>query len=67
VKTTKRTIASAAMATITAKLTAKGRQLRGQGKDVRVKVSFLPKGAKKAKVAYSSAPKAKANKRTAKK
>jgi hypothetical protein len=60
VKTTKRKIASATSATVTAKLTAKGRQLRRQGKDVRVKVSFLPKGAKKAKVAYSALPKAKA-------
>jgi hypothetical protein len=64
VKTTKRTIASATSATITAKLTAKGRQLRRQGRDVRVKVSFLPKGTKKARVAYSAAPKAKAKKST---
>jgi hypothetical protein len=62
VKTTKRKIASSTIATVTAKLTAKGRQLRRQGKDVRVKVSFLPKGAKKAKVAYSALPNAKAKK-----
>jgi hypothetical protein len=62
VKTTKRKIASSTIATITAKLTAKGRQLRRQGKDVRVKVSFLPKGSKKTKVAYSALPKAKAKK-----
>lgn len=62
VKTTKRTIASATSATITAPLTAQGRQLRRQGKDVRVKVSYLPKGTKKPKVAYSAAPKAKAKK-----
>jgi hypothetical protein len=37
-----------------------------QGKDVRVKVLFLPKGAKKAKVAYSALPKAKAKKSTKK-
>jgi hypothetical protein len=66
VKTTKRTIASATIATVTAKLTAKGKQLRRQGKDVRVKVSFLPKGTKKAKVAYSATPKAKAKKSTKK-
>ncbi len=54
-KTTKRTITAATSATVTAKLTAKGRQLRRAKRDIRIKVSYLPKGAKKAKVAYSTA------------
>ena len=52
--TTKRTIKTATSATVVAKLTAKGRQLRRAKRDIRVKVSFRPKGAKKAKVAYST-------------
>ncbi len=54
-KTTKRTITAATSATVTAKLTAKGRQLRRAKRDIRIKVSYLPKGTKKAKVAYSTA------------
>ena len=53
-KTTKRTIAAATSATVVAKLTAKGRQLRRAKRDIRIKVSFRPKGAKKAKVTYST-------------
>ena len=53
-KTTKRTIKSATSATVTAKLTAKGRQLRRAKRDIRIKVSYRPKGAKKAKVTYST-------------
>ncbi len=53
-KTTRRTIKSATSATITAKLTAKGRQLRRAKRDIRIKVSYLPKGTKKAKVTYST-------------
>ena len=44
-----------------AKLTAKGKRMRKAKQDVRVKVSFVAKGTKKAKAAYS--PKAKAAKR----
>ena len=55
VKTTRRTIKTATSATITAKLTAKGRQLRRAKRDIRIKASFRPKGAKKAKVTYSTA------------
>jgi hypothetical protein len=53
-KTTKRTITAATSATITAKLTAKGRQLRKAKRDIRIKVSYLPKGTKKAKITYST-------------
>jgi hypothetical protein len=53
-KTTKRTIMAATSATITAKLTAKGRQLRKAKRDIRIKVSYRPTGAKKAKVTYST-------------
>ncbi len=55
VKTTRRTIKAATSATVTAKLTAKGRRLRKVKRDIRIKVSYLPKGAKKAKVTYSAA------------
>jgi hypothetical protein len=54
-KTTKRTIKTATSATVVAKLTAKGRQLRKAKRDIRIRVSFRPKGAKKAKVTYSAA------------
>ena len=54
-KTTKRTIKSATSATVTAKLTAKGRQLRKAKRDIRVKVSYRPNGTEKAKVTYSTA------------
>ncbi len=53
-KTTRRTITAATSATIIAKLTAKGRQTRRAHRDIRIKVSYLPKGTKKAKVAYST-------------
>jgi hypothetical protein len=53
--TTRRTIKTATSATVTAKLTAKGRQLRRAKRDIRIKVSYRPKGAKKAKVTYSAA------------
>ena len=54
-KTTRRAIKTATSATVTAKLTGKGRQLRRAKRDIRIKVSFRPKGAKKAKVTYSTA------------
>ncbi len=54
-KTTRRTITAATSATVTAPLTAKGRQLRRAKRDIRIKVSYRPKGTKKAKVAYSTA------------
>ena len=50
----RRTISSASTATLTAKLTAKGKQMRRAKRDVRVKVSFTPKNTKKTRVAYSS-------------
>ncbi len=53
-QTTRRTITTATSATVTAKLTAEGKRMRRAKQDVRVKVAFTPKGAKKAKVAYSS-------------
>jgi hypothetical protein len=53
-KTTKRTIKAATSATINAPLTAKGRQLRRAHRDIRIKVSYRPTGAKKAKVTYST-------------
>jgi hypothetical protein len=53
-RTTKRTITAATSATVVAKLTAKGRQLRRAKRDIRIRVSYLPKGAKKAKVTYST-------------
>jgi hypothetical protein len=52
-RTTRRTITSATSATITAKLTATGKRMRRAKQDVRIKVSFVPKGLKKAKTAYS--------------
>jgi hypothetical protein len=57
IKTTRRTISSATSATITARLTAKGKRMHKAKQDVRVKVSFTPKGTKKAKTAYSPKPK----------
>jgi hypothetical protein len=54
-KTTKRTITAATSATITAELTAKGRRLRKAKRDIRIKVSYRPKGTKKAEVTYSTA------------
>jgi hypothetical protein len=52
-KTTRRTIKTATTATVTAKLTSTGKRLRRAKRDIRVKVTFVPKGSKKAKVAYS--------------
>jgi hypothetical protein len=52
-KTTRRAIAAATSATVTVPLTAKGRQLRRSKRDIRVKASFTPKGAKKAKAVYA--------------
>jgi hypothetical protein len=57
IKTTRRTITTAASTTVTAKLTTTGKRLRRARRDVRIKVAFVPKGAKKAKVAYSAKPK----------
>ena len=57
IKTTRRTITTATTATITASLTATGKRLRHAKRDVRIKASFVPKGAKKAKTAYSAKPK----------
>ncbi len=54
-KTTKRTIRTATSATVVAKLTAKGRQTRRAHRDIRIKVSYLPKGTTKAKVTYTAA------------
>ena len=56
VRTTRRTITTATAATVTAKLTTAGKRLRRAGRDVRVKATFVPKGAKKAKTAYSAKP-----------
>jgi hypothetical protein len=68
VKTTKRTVKSAASTNVTvvAKLTAQGKRMRKAKHDVRIKVSFVPKGAKKALVAYSARPKPVAKKRPTK-
>jgi hypothetical protein len=59
IKTVRRTITTATSATVTAKLTASGKRLRRAKRDVRIKASFVPKGAKKAKTAYSAKPKKK--------
>jgi hypothetical protein len=59
VKTTRRTVSSGTSATVAAKLTAAGRRMRRSGRDVRVKASFVAKGSKKAKVAYSAKRKVK--------
>jgi hypothetical protein len=56
IKTTRRTITTATTATITAKLTTTGKRLRRAKRDVRIKASFVPKGSKKAKSAYSAKP-----------
>jgi len=58
VRTTSRTIKTAGVtsATLAVKLTTKGRQMRRAKQDVRLRVSFLSKGAKKATVAYSAQP-----------
>jgi hypothetical protein len=57
IKTTRRTVTTATVATLTAKLTSKGKQLRRAKRDVRIKATFTPKGSKKAKIAYSAKPK----------
>jgi hypothetical protein len=56
IKTTRRTITTATTATITAKLTTAGKRLRHAKRDVRIKASFVPKGSKKAKTAFSAKP-----------
>jgi hypothetical protein len=56
INTTRQTITTATSTTVTAKLTATGKRLRHAKRDVRIKVSFVPKGAKKARVAYSAKP-----------
>jgi hypothetical protein len=56
-KTTRHTISSATSAIVTLGLTAKGRQLRRSGRDIRVKATFTAKGAKAPKTAYSAKPK----------
>jgi hypothetical protein len=56
-QTGRRTIGSATSAVVTLKLTAKGRQLRRSGRDIRVKASFTAKGGKSPKIAYSAKPK----------
>jgi hypothetical protein len=66
IKTTKKTLKSGTNVTVVAKLTAQGKKLRKAKKDVRVKVSFVPKGSTKATVAYSAKPKAPAKKPKAK-
>jgi uncharacterized repeat protein (TIGR01451 family) len=53
VRTTRRTIASGPVVTLTASLTTAGRRLRRAGHDVPVKVAFLPQGAKAAKVTFA--------------
>jgi hypothetical protein len=58
IKTTRLTISTATSATVTATLTATGKRMRKAGRDVRVKASFVAKGTKKAKVAYSVKAKA---------
>jgi hypothetical protein len=57
ITTTRRTITAATTATVTAKLTTTGKRLRRGKRDVRIKATFVPKGAKKTKTAYSATPK----------
>jgi hypothetical protein len=57
ITTTRRTITSATSATITARLTAKGRQMRRAGRDVRIKASLTTKANKKTQTAFSAGPK----------
>ncbi len=54
IKTTRRTITTATSTTVTAKLTTTGKRLRRAKRDVRIKATLVPKGAKKAKTAYSA-------------
>jgi hypothetical protein len=56
IKTTRQTITTATSTTVTAKLTTTGKRLRRAKGDVRIKATLVPKGAKKAKVAYSAKP-----------
>jgi hypothetical protein len=56
IQTTRRTMTTATTATVTAKLTATGKRLRRAKRDVRIKATFVPKGSKKAKSAYSAKP-----------
>jgi hypothetical protein len=57
IKTTRRTITAATSATVIASLTATGKRLRRTKRDVRIKATFAPRGAKKAKTAFSAKPK----------
>jgi hypothetical protein len=56
IRTTRRTVTTATTATLTAKLTATGKRLRHAKRDVRIKATLVPKGAKKARTAYSAKP-----------
>jgi hypothetical protein len=53
-KTSRRTIVSATSATVTLRLTSKGRQMRRARHDIRVKADFTPRGTKTHRTAYSS-------------
>jgi hypothetical protein len=54
IKTTRRTITTATTTTLTAKLTATGKRLRRAKRDVQIKATLVPKGAKKAKTVFSA-------------
>jgi hypothetical protein len=56
-QTSRQTISSATSAVVTLKLTAKGRQLRRSGHDIRVKAAFTANNTKTPKTAYSAKPK----------
>jgi hypothetical protein len=56
IKTTRRTIVSATSATVTAKLTARGKRMRKAKQDVRVKVAFTPKGVRRPKSSTRPSP-----------
>jgi hypothetical protein len=64
-KTTRRTITTAISAIVTLKLTNKGRQMRKAGHDIRIKATFVAKGAKTPKTTYSTKPKPKAKQSSA--
>jgi hypothetical protein len=56
IQTTRRTVTTATSATVTPKLTATGKRLRGAKRDVRIKATLVPKGSKKAKTVFSAKP-----------
>ncbi len=56
IHTTHQAITTATSTTITARLTSAGKRLRHAKRDVRIKATLLPKGAKKAKSTYSAKP-----------